>query len=232
MNNERTFSRRNGMNSKIFAASALLCAASAHAQVTISDPPADHNFGRIPLGANYAAQYFSLMNSGATPVTLGQASIDGQIATCMALGCPTPAATDFAINTGADGCSGKTLQAGQGCSTLIGFVPSAPGGRIANFVVPVVGASTLSRVLAGTGVANPIDCVLDWAERSYPQLLTTPTATFAYPPFYARCYQGGALCIGADVLATLAPASVYLYQGGAMNRYEYLSTLATTARCE
>ncbi|MFA7240768.1 MAG: hypothetical protein WC091_11695 [Sulfuricellaceae bacterium] len=220
------------MNNKIFATCALLCAASAHAQVTISDPPADHNFGRIPLRANYAAQYFSLTNSGATSVTLGQASIDGQIATCAALGCPTPAAMDFVIDAGSDGCSGKTLQAGQSCSTLIGFVPSTPGSRVANFVVPIVGASSLTRALAGVGVANPIDCVLDWAERSYPQLLSAPTATFAYPPFYARCYQGGALCIGADVLATLAPASVYLYQGGVMNRYEYLSKLAATAYCE
>lgn len=220
------------MNNKIFAACTLLCAATAHAQVTISDPPADHNFGRIPLGANYAAQYFSLTNSGAAPVTLGQASINGQIATCAALGCPTPAAMDFVIDAGSDGCSGKTLQADQNCSTLIGFVPSAPGSRVANFVVPIVGASSLSRALAGTGVANPLDCVLDWAERSYPQLLSAPTATFVSPPFYARCYQGSALCIGADVLTTLAPASVYLYQGGVMNRYEYLSKLATTAHCE
>lgn len=220
------------MNNSIFAVAALLCAASAHAQVTISDPPADHNFGRIPLGADYATQYFSLTNSGAASVTLGQVAIDGQITTCAALGCPTPAATDFGIHAGADGCSGKTLQTGQGCSTLIAFVPSAPGSRVANFVVPVTGASPLTRALVGTGVANPIDCVLDWAERSYPQLLTAPTATFALPPFYARCYQGGALCVGADVLATVAPASVYLYLGGVMNRYEYLSALAATARCE
>ncbi len=208
-----------------------LGAAVVQAQVTISDPPVDHNFGRIPLGATYASQYFSLTNSGSAAVVLGQARIDGQLVTCAALGCPTPAPTDFVIDAGADGCSGKTLQAGQGCSTLIGFVPSAPGARIANFVVPVVGGSSATRPLAGTGIANPLDCVLDWAERTYPNLLTTPTATFVSTPFYARCYQGGALCIGADVLATVAPASVYLYQNSALSRYEYLATLAATARC-
>jgi hypothetical protein len=205
--------------------------ASVQAQVTISDPPAEHNFGRIPLGATYAAQYFSLTNSGSAAVVLGQASIDGQIVTCAALGCPSPTTTDFAVDASADGCSGKTLQAGQSCSTLIGFVPSGPGARIANFVVPVVGDTAVTRHLAGTGVANPLDCVLDWAERTYPSLLTTPTATFVSAPFYARCYQGSALCIGADVLATLAPASVYLYQNGTLSRYEYLATLAATARC-
>jgi|GEM_PF-6157671 len=220
------------MNKRIFAVAALLCTAFAHAQVTVSDPPADHNFGRIPLGATYSAQYFSLTNSGTAAVVLGQASIDGQIATCAALGCPTPTSTDFVIAAGADGCSGKTLQAGQSCSTLIGFVPSAPGARIANFVVPVAGAASVTRQLAGTGVANPLDCVLNWAESTYPSLLTTPTATFVSAPFYARCYQGGTLCVGADVLATVAPASVYLYQGGTLSRYEYLNVLAATARCE
>lgn len=214
------------------AALGLSLGAAAQAQVSISDPPADHNFGRIPLAATYAAQYFSLTNSGSAAVVLGQASINGQIATCAALGCPTPTTTDFVIDAGADGCSGQTLQPGQGCSTLIGFVPSAPGARIANFVVPVAGAASVTRQLAGTGVANPLDCVLDWAERTYPSLLATPTATFVSAPFYARCYQGGTLCIGADVLATVAPASVYLYQGGTLSRYEYLNVLAATARCE
>lgn len=225
------------MNYLCFPAVALIAALfsslpAVAGLVEVSDPPADHDFGRIPLRAIYASQYFSLSNTGATAVTLGQASIDGNLSTCAALGCATPAALDFVIDAGADGCSGKTLEPGQGCSTLIGFVPSAPGGRVAQFVVPVGGASPVSRMLAGTGVANPIDCVLDWAERTYPSLLTMPTATFVLSPFYARCYQGGALCVGADVLATVAPPSVYLYQGGELLRHDDLSAVVAAARCE
>lgn len=211
---------------------ALFFALPASAQLIVADPPADHNFGRIPLHATYAAQYFSLSNTGTAALVLGQASINGELATCAALGCPAPAATDFIIAPGSDGCSGKTLAPGQACSTLIGFVPTAPGARVAQLVFPVAGGASTTRPLAGTGVANPTDCVLDWAEHTYPGLLTAPTATFVLPPFYARCYQDGALCVGADVLATIAPPSVYLYQGGELARYDYLSTVAAAARCE
>ena len=100
----------------------------ALAQVTITDPPPEHNFGKIPVGATYAAQYFSAFNQGSSPVTLGQVRVDSNMAVCMALGCPTVAPADFTVQ-GADGCSGQTLQPGQGCSTLVGFVPTAPGAR-------------------------------------------------------------------------------------------------------
>lgn len=210
---------------------AMLLIAPAYAQVVVADPPESHNFGRIPLLQTYATQYFSLTNSGTTAATIGQVAISGSLSTCAALGCPTVATGDFTIQSNSDGCSGVTLAAGAGCSTLVNFVPTAPGARTALLVFPVNGATENTRIVSGTGVANPTDCVLDWAERTYPGVLTSPTATFVAHPFYARCYQGGTLCVGADALATVAPPSVYLYQEGTLARYDYLSALVIAAGC-
>jgi hypothetical protein len=71
---------------------------------------------------------------------------------------------------------------------------------------------------------------MDWAERSFSTLFTQGTATFVTGPFIARCYQNGALCVGADAaLPTVAPASVYLYMGGQLKRQGNLADLAAMA---
>jgi hypothetical protein len=222
-------------------AAAGLCAVAlpALAQVVIQDPPPEHHFGKIPLGADYAAQYFSVFNQGSSPVTLGQARIDGDMAVCMALGCPTIAPTDFRLET-ADGCSGQTLQPGQGCSTLVGFVPTVPGARVARLVFTLTDGSAVERTISGMGVSQPLECVLDWAERTYPDLFLQPTPTQVASPYIGRCYQGGALCVGADVaVPTFAPASIYYLlhgQTGVLGRLSDFAATATqlppaTARC-
>lgn len=200
-------------------------------QVQITDPPPDHHFGKIPVGATYAAQYFSVFNYTAAPITLGRLSISSAMATCAALGCPVVSASDFTLAEGsADGCSGKTLAPKEGCSSLVGFVPKAAGARTALLEVPVNGAATVSRILSGTGVSNPSDCVMDWAERSFPTLLTQGSGTFVTGPFLVRCYMGGALCVGADAaLPTVAPASVYTYMAGQLKRQGALAELAALA---
>lgn len=204
----------------------------ASAQVAITDPPPEHHFGKIPLQANFAAQYFSVFNQGNESVTLGQATVNGGMATCSALGCPVVSPGDFVLAAGSsDGCSGRTLAPGEGCSTLIGFVPQAPGARVALLNFPVNGGATVSRVISGTGVAQPFDCVLDWAERTVPaSLVAQPTPTMVISPYYARCYQGGALCVGADVaVPTFAPASVYTLMAGELKSIGLLSELAAVA---
>ena len=208
-----------------------LCAAALPvlSQVVISDPPAEHHFGKIPLGADYAAQYFSVFNQGHSPVTLGQARIDGRMAVCMALGCPSVAPEDFTMD-GADGCSGQTLQPGQGCSTLVGFVPTAIGTRVARLVFTLANGSEVERIISGMGISQPLECVLDWAERTYPDLLLQPTPTQVDSPYIGRCYQGGALCLGADVaVPTFAPASLYYLLQGQMGVLGQLSDIAATA---
>jgi hypothetical protein len=200
------------------------------AQVTITDPPPEHHFGKIPLQANYAAQYFSVWNPTEQAVTLGQARVDGELATCSALGCAVVAPADFVIG-GSDGCSGRTLAPNSGCSILIGFVPQQPGSRVAKLAFPVAGGADVNRMLSGTGVAQPFDCVMDWAERVLPaDLVAQPTSTLVAGPYYARCYQGGALCVGADVaVPTFAPASVYVYQSGRLAPFATLASLAALA---
>lgn len=156
----------------------LICMVPVKAQVEITDPAPSHHFGKIPLGETYATQYFSLFNRGNTPVTVGQVSVDGnEVVVCMAIGCPTIAPNDFVVSTGV-GCSGLTLAPGAGCSTLISFVPTVAGDRVARLVFPVSDGNTTTRTIAGTGVSQPFDCVLDWAEQQFKTLLTNPTLHF------------------------------------------------------
>lgn len=207
----------------------VLSQAVAHAQLTFAEPPLDHDFGKIPLETTYAAQYFGLFNSSATPVSVGLLRVDSQIATCAALGCPVVAPSDFVLRD-PDACSNSTLAPGQGCSSLIIFSPKQPGQRTARIVFPIIGSVDMSRPLSGTGVSDPTDCVLDWAERTYPSLFTQPTPTVVAGGYFARCYAGNSLCVGSDAgyLAT-TPHSLFIYMGGQLSRYEALATLAQTA---
>jgi hypothetical protein len=211
----------------------LLCMLPVMAQVEITDPAPSHHFGKIPLGETYSTQYFSLFNRGNTPVSVGQVRVDGnEVAVCMAIGCPTIAPIDFVVGAGV-GCSGLTLAPGAGCSTLISFVPTVAGDRVARLVFPVSEGNTTTRIIAGTGVSQPFDCVLDWAEQQFKTVLTNPTPTFLISPFYARCYQGGAICLGADsAVPSFAPASVYLYQNKTLQSLGFLSDFASMAKCQ
>lgn len=202
-------------------------------QVEISDPPETHHFGKIPLQAQYATQYFSAFNRGSKPVTLGTVTVDaGDIFVCLAIGCPTVAPQDFVVSKGV-GCTGAVLQPGEGCSSLLSFVPTSVGERMARLVIPVNGGTAVTRRITGTGTAPPLDCVLDWAEQEYKALLTAPTASFLISPFYARCYQGGALCLAADLaVPTFAPASVYVYQNQTLQVLGRLSDFASLAKCQ
>lgn len=216
-----------------------LVAFSASAQVQISDPPDSHTFGKAAIGSDYAAQYYSLNNPGSLPVTVGQVRLhDGPLATCTGLDCPTVAHTDFLVVAHSDGCSSQTLAPGAGCSTLIIFKPTAIGGRLSQVIFPIVGAADVTRLITGTGTSEPLECVLDWAEKQ-PQLLallTTPTRTFRAEQFHARCYANGTLCIGADnAVPTFDQPSLYVaqiqQQSSRLERLGYLSEWASQAQC-
>lgn len=215
------------------ACAALLAAPAAQAQSpAFTDPPADHHFGPVPVGATYASQAFTVHNGGPQPVGLGTLAIDAQLATCAGLACPQVAPGDFAVQPGADGCSGTRLAPGASCSVLVSFVPTAGGARIARLLVPVLDAPPLTRVLQGSGT-TALDCVLDWAERQYPQLLAQPTPTFRLDPFYVRCYAGQALCLGADsAVPTFDRPSLYAYDSaGQLYNLGYLAGWAQRAQC-
>ena len=222
----------------LLTAAAGLVVLGVQAQVQFSDPPETHTFGKAAIGSDFAAQYFSLSNEGSAPATVGQARMDGLLATCTGLDCPVVAHTDFRMLSHSDGCSGTTLAPGQGCSTLIVFSPTAIGGRMSQVVFPIVGSADVTRIVQGTGTTQPLECVLDWAETqpAFSALLARPTRTFRVEQFHARCYGNGDLCIGADnavpsfdqpslYLALLQPAPARLERVG------YLSEWANQAQC-
>lgn len=236
MPHSRKFSRAVARTS---AAAALLCLAAlpgrALAQAEITDPPPDHHFGKVVVGSPGVSQYFSVFNQGASPLLLGRVTVDGAMATCAEQRCPAVAPQDFTLPPGSDGCSETVLAPGAGCSALVVFTPGAPGGRAARLVVPVPGQTTLLRALGGAGTVQPLDCVLDWAEKQFPELLTHPTPTLRLEPFHARCYGDTELCVGADdAVATVDRASVYVFSPAltpALQNLGYVSDWAAQARC-
>lgn len=223
----------------VLAGAALACIAAAPApalaQAVITDPPPEHHFGIVELRSPGASQYFSVFNQGAAPIVLGTVAVDANLATCAGERCPTLAPDDFKAPSGSDGCSGATLAPGAGCSTLVQFMPTVPGGRIARLVVPVQGQSDVWRALHGTGTVQPLDCVLDWAERQYSDLFPRPTPTLTLEPFHARCSSDAALCLGADTaVATVDRPSLYVYSPTLtppLQNLGYLSDWAAQAQC-
>lgn len=224
---------------KSLAAMAMLSLAclSAHAQLEITDPPAEHNFGNTQLFPASTVQYFSVFNRGAAAVQLGTVTSSGAaVTTCAGLGCPVVSAPDFVIAAGSDGCSNTVLQPGQGCSTLVGFSPKEAGARLSQLIFPLSdGSAAATRIVHGTGVAPGTDCVLDWAEKTFPQVLTTPTGTFTVFPYHLRCYANGTICLGADTAsAALNVKSVYAYQPNGtpvLQRLGGLSEFGQAAQC-
>lgn len=181
------------------------------ANLEISDPALPHNFSKQPVGSTFATQYFSVFNRGTTPVAIGQAKIDGGVATCAALGCPTVSLEDFTLPVETDGCSNRTLPPQGACSTLLGFTPKSGGTKLARLVFPTSVADTpeLSTTLTGTGRLDA-DRVFDWAESILPALFTPSAPSFYVAGYYARCYGGLTTCLGS------LNGQSFLFSGGVL----------------
>lgn len=215
-----------------------LASLSAQAQLLVTEPAEDFNFGKVALHATTATQKFRVANRSSMPVYVATVISSGAaVMTCAGLGCPVVAQEDFKILASSDSCPGTYLHVGQSCTVVVSFSPSAPGARVSQLIFRGSdGAALATRMVNGTGTSQPLDCVLDWAEKSFPQLLTTPTGTATVSPFHARCYANGTLCLGADTaVPTFDQPSVYLYQAQStppMQRLGYLSAFAQTAQCQ
>lgn len=234
----RALARRLTQRAGIAAVCVAGVVLTAHAQVEISDPGPEFTFGKTPLYldpltlSDDHVRYFSVSNRGSTAVTLGKVTVEPQ-AVCVRAPCPVAAVEDFLVRANSDGCSGRTLKGGEGCSTLLGFVPTLAGPRSAQIVFPVEGGIALKQVVSGIGVINPTDCVLDWAERTYPTVLMQPTDTLTVEPYVGRCYQAGAFCLAADLtsptrLPFVAP-NMYLYNPTSNPTVQLLGSLANLA---
>lgn len=229
------FSRKS--RAALGALSLACLSALAHAQVEIIEPVGDFQFGKVALHAS-ASQTLRVANRGPSPVQLGKviSSIAAVSPLCVGIGCGVVIAGDFTIPAESDGCSNTLLQPGAVCSAQVRFAPSGPGARGSRLNVFMPGAAYVERGLGGTGVSEPLDCVLDWAEKTFPQLLTAPTMTSAVSPYHLRCYAKGAVCVGADTdVPTFDQPSVYVYQAGAnppLQRLDYLSSVSRLAQCQ
>lgn len=103
---------------------------------TLQPQPVD--FGTVAVGQE-AARPVAVSNTGDGPLT-----IDG-----IAL-------TDPAFAMADDGCSGRTLTAGQDCRVDVVFQPSARGDHTATLTVLHDGEGADQTTLSGTGTAAPV----------------------------------------------------------------------------
>jgi hypothetical protein len=204
--------------------------------VEIIEPMGNFVFGKVALHES-ATQTLMVANRGFSAVQLGVvASTTAAVSPlCAGIGCGVVIASDFTVPKESDGCSNTVLQPGQFCSSTVRFTPSGPGARGSQLVVVMPNAFPASRGLSGWGVSKPLDCVLDWAEKTFPQLLTAPTMTSTALPYHLRCYAKGAICLGADTaVPTFDHPSVYVYQAQAdppLQRLDSLSSLSALAQC-
>lgn len=207
-------------------------AGQASAAIQLTSPATGLGFGKVRVGDTTASQQLTFTNTGSTAQTLGKAVIDGNLATCAALGCPSIAATDFQLYDGQDTCSGKTLAPAQNCTLQVGFVPLSGGAKIARLAFPLAEGGAAETMLSGTGLYQPGDCVFDWAEKSFPLHYPGPANSFYVGAFYARCYNGQTTCIGVDgVYPSFAAARGYIYDGREIQPVGTLQDLAKTAGC-
>lgn len=79
--------------------------------------PGAIDFGDVPSGQPPAEQLVTLGNTGDFALTVDGLSLSG------------PAAADFELVAGQDGCSGVVVQPGNACGFTLRFAPTAPGVR-------------------------------------------------------------------------------------------------------
>lgn len=198
---------------RIALSASLACLSIAQAaNVDISDPALPHDFGKQPVGSNFATQYFSITNKSSGNVRIGQVRIDDGAATCAALGCPVVSTSDFVLPPGDDGCSGRTLAPMQGCSTLAGFTPKSGGSKIARLVFPTSSSTAVEEISTTLNGAGRLDTdrIFDWAEAVGASLFSPPGNSFYLSGYYVRCYRAS-ICLGSK------DGQDYLYANGTIS---------------
>jgi hypothetical protein len=121
------------------------------AQGALIATPAVHDFGPQGLFLTSPEFQIKVTNNGTGPVTISGDAITG----------PAPGGTgDFAIASGTDQCSGKTLDVGSTCTVEVTFTPSIIGIESAELDFTYAGgASVLTVPLFGTGVPPATDTI-------------------------------------------------------------------------
>lgn len=208
--------------------------------ITITDPPESFVFKDTMIGGT-DSQYFSVTNWGTEAVKLGSINLKYEGTTdCSPLSTECSVldvAVSFSIGV-TDGCSGTTLQPKASCSTLVQFSPIQVGTASVSIEFPIVGGYTVTRTTQGKGTTQPLDCVLNWAEKQFPNALpiSSSSKTFQAGMYYARCY-GSNFCLGADVVNSImlkpvfTPPQLFIYQNQQLQALGKLEDFAVQAQC-
>lgn len=214
---------------------------TTHAGLVLADAGAP--FAQTAVGAVSPPRDMVWRNSGRDALRLGEV----RLAAPGSAQCGEPApgtcghfpAADFFI--AADACSGQELAPGASCTVRLHFAPNSEGERLAVLMVgDPSGAGEAHANLHGTGAAgsaslDALGCVLNWAERMYPDLLTAGAPTRSAAFLRARCYAGDTLCLGAEVTqAGERNPEVYVFHAAGSPSLQALgpfSTWAAAAQC-
>lgn len=209
--------------------------------ITVTDPPESFVFKDTMIGGT-DSQYFSVTNHGTEAVKLGQVYLTDRFErTCVGTQCDLIQLIDvvYSFYIGiSDGCSGTTLQPQASCSTLVQFMPFGVGTPSTSIAFPIVGGYTVTRTIQGKGTTQPLECVLDWAEKQFPTMLpvSSTSKTFQTGMYYARCYDTN-ICIGADAVNSVmlkpvpTPPQLYVYQNQQLQALGKLEDFAVQAQC-
>jgi hypothetical protein len=131
--------------------------AIAYAVPALAGGPLD--FGARVMGEGGAPRQVEVTNTGVAPARIASSALSGA------------AAGDFALL--GDGCSGRTLAAGERCPLIVGFTPGAAGARAAAVRLIAQDGAVGEVALTGTATAAPTP--------------PTPVTTPALPSVRASC---------------------------------------------
>jgi uncharacterized repeat protein (TIGR01451 family) len=174
-----------------------------YAEPSVSSPlvglaPASLNFGDMPLGSTAAAP-LTITNTGGGDLQIGQLAVQGTNANDFGLMILPPP-------TG-DGCSNKSLGAGQSCEVDVTFAPKAVGARSATLSIPSNAASSPDGVaLSGTGTSSATIVFSGGA----------PDGTVGVPYSFAYSASGDS-GITFSVLGSLPPGLTFDPTSGTLN---------------
>jgi len=158
--------------------------AVAYAVPSLSGGPLD--FGERTIGQGGPQREVEVANTGVAPARISSVALAGA------------AAGDFAIQ--GDGCSGRTLAAGQRCPLIVGFTPAAAGGRQATARLTAQDGVVADLALTGVGAAPPpVTPALPAARVSCP--LRRPLARGARIGCTVRFTPGGGVRVALRLLA-------------------------------
>ncbi len=108
---------------------------------SIKVSPASRDFGAMTVGKTESAK-FRIKNKGKSILSIDEITIEG--------------ADEGVFSMVSDGCSGRSLEASQGCSVKAAFAPTSIGSKSAQMQIPyrISESSTIGVNLSGVGVAG------------------------------------------------------------------------------